>query len=156
MIWFAGTIAALALLLAACLRVPTPPAGARRILIRTIIAAGTLAAVLAANVALYKHDEHLDLTREKAFTPAPETLRIVASLQQDVELVYFYQKQNPAGRAAKTMVEILGRLNPRLRVQTIDPDQNPTLASRFGVRMYNAALLRSGEERIEVVTTDDR
>ena len=156
MIWFACTIAALALLLAAGLRVPAPPAGPRRIAQRTILTASALAAVLAANVALYKHDEHLDFTRERAFTPAPETLRIVSGLQQDVELVYFYQKQNPAGRAAKTMVEIIGKLNPRLRVQTVDPDQNPALASRFGVRMYNAALLRSGSERIEVVTTDDR
>jgi ABC-type uncharacterized transport system involved in gliding motility auxiliary subunit len=156
MIWFAGTIAALALLLAAGLRVPAPPAGARRVALRLLLTAGALGATLAANVALYKHDAHFDLTREQAFTPAPETLRVVRGLAQDVELTYFYQKQNPAGRAAKTMVELLGKLNPRLRVQTVDPDQNPALANRLGVRIYNAALLRAGDERIEVVTTDDR
>ena len=156
MIWFAGTIAALALLLAAGLRVQLPPAGAGRVVLRVILTMGALAATLAANVALYKHDAHYDLTREQAYTPAPETLRIVQGLAQDVDLTYFYQKQNPAGRAAKTMVELLGKLNPRLRVQTVDPDQNPALANRLGVRIYNAALLRSGDERIEVVTTDDR
>jgi hypothetical protein len=156
MIWFACTITALALLLVAGLRVPAPPAGGRRLALRVILTAGAFAATLAANMALYKHDAHFDLTRERAFTPAPETLRVVRGLTQDVELTYFYQKQNPAGRAAKTMVELLGKLNPRLRVQTVDPDQNPALANRLGVRIYNAALLRSGDESIEVVTTDDR
>lgn len=156
MIWFVCTIAALALLLAAGLRVPAPAAGTRRVALRVLLVAGACAATLAANVALYKHDAHFDLTREQAFTPAPETLRVVRGLTQDVELTYFYQKQNPAGRSAKTMVELLGKLNPRLRVQTVDPDQNPALANRLGVRIYNAALLRSGDERIEVITTDDR
>ena len=156
MMWFACTMGALALLFAAGLRVSVPPVGAQRAALRAALVAGALAATLAANVALYKHDEHFDLTREKAFTPAPETLSIVRGLDHDVELIYFYQKQNPAGRAAKIMVELMGKLNPRLRVQTIDPDQNPALANRLGMRLYNAALLRSGDERIEVVTTDDR
>lgn len=156
MIWFLCAIAALTLLFVAGLRVPVPPAAARRLALRALLAAGATAATLAANVALYKHDRHLDVTREQAFTPAEETLRVVRGLERDVELTYFYQKQNPAGRAAKTMVEIMGKLNPRLRVQTVDPDQNPALANRLGVRLYNAALLTAGEERVEIVTTDDR
>lgn len=156
MIAFASTLAALLVLFAAGLRVPVPRAGARRWLCGAAVALAALASVLAANVALYKHDAHFDLTQEKAFTPSAEAMRVVSELDRDVELVYFYQKQNPAGRAAKTVVELMGRLNPRLHVRTVDPDQNPALANRFGMRIYNAALLSAGDERLEVVTTDDR
>src|SRR5436190_10652161 len=36
------------------------------------------------------------------------------------------------------------------------PTRNPALASSLGVRTYNSAVLRLGERRVEVVTTDDR
>lgn len=152
---FAVALLALVTLFAAALRIPVL-VGARRIAVRWAVIAAALAATLAANVALYKHDTHYDLTREQAFTPAPETLSFLRALDRDVEIIYFYQQQNPAGVAAKTMVELLGRTTPRLRVQTVDPDRNPGVANRLGVKLYNAAVLRSEGEQIEIVTTDDR
>ncbi len=153
---FAGVLASLGVLFAAGLRLPTPPEGARRWLARGALIAASLALVVLANVALFKHDLHLDTTRESAFTPSREAQHIARALTEDVELVYFYQKQNPAARAAKTMLEILGRESPRLRVRTVDADQFPGLANQYGVRIYNAAVLLAGGRRIEVVTTDDR
>src|SRR4029450_8351074 len=81
---------------------------------------------------------------------------VVHSLQEPVELVYFYQKDNPAGRAAVTMLELLGRLNPRLIVEPVAIDRNPARASALGVRLYNTALIRIGENKVEVISTDDR
>ena len=59
------------------------------------------------------------------------------------KLTYFYQAQDQAGRRAKDMVEVLGRRNPRLRVRTVDPDKQPTVADTYGVRIYNAAVLET-------------
>ena len=146
---------ALLLAFAAGLRAPIGQ-GKARLFSRLAGVIGALVVTLLANVVVYRNDRHFDLTREAAFTPAPETLQILRELRQDVELVYFYQQQNPAGRAAKQMVEIMAKVTPHLKVRTIDPDQQPALASRFGVRMYNAALLTAGERRIEVTTTEDR
>ena len=150
-----ATLVALGTLFAAGLRVPVFT-GARRVIARVAVIAIAIAATLAANVAMFKHDAHFDVTREQAFTPARETLAVLGALDRDVELVYFYQAQNPAGVAAKAMVELLGRSSERLKVQTVDPDRYPGVANRLGVKLYNAALLRSGGEQIEVVTTDDR
>jgi hypothetical protein len=150
-----AALLALLLLFAAGLRAPLGQ-GRARVFSRLAGVAGALCVTLLANVAVYRNDRHFDLTREEAFTPAPETLQILRDLHQDVELLYFYQQQDPAGRAAKQMVEIMGKVTPHLKVRTIDPDQQPALASQFGVRMYNAALLLAGERRIEVVTTEDR
>ena len=152
--WFVAVLGALVVLFAAGLRVPARPAG--RALTAIGIAAAAVAIVGLANVALFRHDGHLDLTRERAFTPSPDARRVIEALQQDVELVYFYQKQNPAARAAKTMVEIMGRWNPHLRVRTVDPDLVPAMAGRYGVRLYNVAVLESAGRRVEVATTDDR
>jgi len=154
--WFATVMAALVLLFAAGVRLPVARAGWRRRLSRGSVVVAAAALVLAANIALYRHDVHFDVTRSHAFTPSPEAQRVIRGLNTDVELTYFYQKQNPAGRAAKRMVELMGRTSPHLHVHTVDPDQQPGQASRLGVRVYNVAVLEAGGHSIQVVTTEDR
>ena len=75
-----------------------------------------LTATFLANMALYRHDVHFDVTHERAFTPSLEAQRVVRGLTTDVDLLYFYQKQNPAGRMAKRLMEIMARANPRLHL----------------------------------------
>lgn len=154
--WFVVVTAALLLLFAAGVRLPAARAGWRRWLARGGVVLGAAIFVLLANIALYRHDVHFDVTRSHAFTPSPEAQRVIRSLNTDVELTYFYQKQNPAGRAAKRMVELMGRTSPRLHVRTVDPDQQPGLASRYAVRAYNVAVLETDGRRIQVVSTEDR
>jgi hypothetical protein len=154
--WFAGVIVALALLFAAGLRVPVRLAFASRVASAALVVAAALTVVILANVALFRHDAHLDLTREKAFTPSAEAREVVRGLSEPIDIAYFLQKQNPGALALGTMLRQLERQNANFRVQLIDADQNPALASSQGVRTYNSAILRLGERRIEVVTTDDR
>src|SRR5438552_3462587 len=154
--WFAGVVFALAVLFAAGLKVPARLAFASRVASAVLVAVATVAVTILANVALFRHDAHLDLTREKAFTPSVEAREVVRRLSERVEVVYFYQKQNQAARALGAMLRQLERENANFRVQLIDADQNPALASSLGVRTYNSAVLRLDERRVEVITTDDR
>jgi ABC-type uncharacterized transport system involved in gliding motility auxiliary subunit len=153
---FLGVIVALALLFAAGLKLPVRLGFAPRAISAALVIASALGVVILANAALFRHDAHLDLTREKAFTPSAEASRVIRGLTEPVEVAYFFQKQNPGAVALGTMLRQLERENANLRVRLIDADQNPALASNFGVRTYNAALLSAGARRIEVVTTDDR
>jgi hypothetical protein len=130
--------------------------GRHRGVVRAAYVAGGVVAVLLGNMALYRHDMHLDLTREKAFTPSPDTARILKALDQPVSLTYFYQKQDPAARAVRTMVDLMSKMTPNLTVRILDPDQNPGEANRLGVRLYNTAVLTGGGRREDVMTTDDR
>ena len=155
-LWFAACVAALIVLFAAGLRVRVYGAGWRRWALRIGLVTAAAGATLAANIAVYRHDAHLDFTREQAFTPSREAQDVVRSLQEPVELVYFYQKDNPAGRSIVTMLELLGHLNPRLVVEAVDIDRNPARASALGVRLYNTAIIRTAENKVEVVGTDDR
>lgn len=154
--WFAGVILALTVLFAAGLKVPVRLAFTSRIASATLVVMAALAVTILANLALFRHDAHLDLTHEKAFTPSAEAREVVRWLTEPIDIAYFYQKQNAAARALGVMLRQLERSNANFRVQLIDADQNPALASSLGVRTYNSAVLRYGEQRIEVITTDDR
>ncbi|MGY3610129.1 MULTISPECIES: GldG family protein [unclassified Bradyrhizobium] len=155
-VWFLGVIAALALLFVAGLKLPVRLGYASRAVSAALVVAVAVAVVVLANVALFRHDAHLDFTREKAFTPSAEAGEVVRRLAEPIDIAYFYQKQNPGAVALGAMLRQLERDNGKFRVRLIDADQNPALASSFGVRTYNTAVLRSGDRRIEVVTTDDR
>jgi len=156
-VWFAGWLVALAVLFAFGLRLPLQPRLGRLsgTAYTTGIVVATLGLGVLANVALVLHDAHFDLTREEIFTPSAQAANVVDHLRQDVKLTYFYQSQDQEGRRAKDMVEVLGRRNPRLRVRTVDPDKQPTVANTYGVRIYNAAVLESEGRRIQVMSTDE-
>jgi gliding motility-associatede transport system auxiliary component len=156
-IWFAGWLIALAALFVLGLRLPLQPRLRRLAALgyATATVAATLGLAALANLALALHDVHFDLTREGVFTPSHEAENVVDRLRQDVKLTYFYQSQDREGRRAKDMMEVLGRRNPHLRVRTIDPDKQPTIADTYGVRIYNAAVLEMDGRRIQVLSTDE-
>lgn len=155
-LWSLACLVALLVLFAAALRIRVYGAGWRRWALRFGVVVGALAATLAANVAVYRHDAHLDFTREEAFTPSREASDIVRGLTEPVQVVYFFQKENAAGRGLATMLDLLARLNPRLAVETVDIDRNPARASSFGVQLYNTAVIVTSSHRLQILTTDDR
>ncbi|MGC1559770.1 MAG: Gldg family protein [Bradyrhizobium sp.] len=153
--WFAAIVGVLLVLFAFGIRLQLPLSGPRRWLARLAIGAGACVAVLFANMGLYRHDAHLDLTREEAFTPSQEAEQVVHDLNEPLGLTYFYKKNDQAALAAITTLRLLSRLNPLLRLETIDTDQNPARANQLGVRVYNTAVLQTRARRVEVVSSDD-
>jgi len=69
-LWFAVVLVALLVLFSAGVRLPIPPAGWRRWLSRSLLVLGAAGLTLLANVALYRHDVHFDITYTQAFTPS--------------------------------------------------------------------------------------
>jgi hypothetical protein len=156
-LWFLGWLVVLFGLFTLAVRLPLQPRLRRlaAVAYTTAVVGAVVGVAALANVALALHDVHFDLTREQVFTPSRQAENVVDALRQDVRLTYFYQAQDPAGKRARDMVEVLGRRNPRLRVRTVDPDKQPTVADTFGVRIYNAAVLEANGRRVQVMSTDE-
>jgi hypothetical protein len=157
LLWFLGWLAALALLAAVGLRLPLQLRVSRpwAVAYSAGVVLAAVAATVLANAALGGHDAHVDLTRERTFTPAPDAVAVVRSLDQDVSVTYFYHAADANGRRARALLEILGRESPRLRVRTVDPDRQPRLAETYGIRLYNAAVLEADGRRVQVMGTDE-
>src|SRR5690349_1476860 len=125
LLWLAGWLVAVAVLFLAGLRLPlqTRPAGVRA----PLYAVGTVVAGLAvwvlANAAVVLNDSHIDLTREKVYTPAADALAVVDELKTPVHITYFYRTDDPLGRRTGEILEVMGRRNPLLTVVAVDPDK---------------------------------
>lgn len=155
--WFVGWLLACAVLLAAGLRLPLqtrlPRPWARfyepaMILLAVVAAVGAFAA-------LVQRDLHLDLSREKRFTPSTRAIEVVDRLDREVRLTYFSQGNDAGGARARQMLETLARRNPRLVLRLVDPDKQPSLAETYGVKLANAAVLEAEGRRITVQSTEE-
>ncbi|CAN5731050.1 Gldg family protein [soil metagenome] len=155
--WSAGWLIAIALLFAIGVRLPLATgmgAMGARVYAASCVAAGLGVCVLA-NVALVLNDTHIDLTREKVYTPSAAAMSVVDELRAPVGITYFYRSEDPIGQRARKILEVMGRRNPLLTVLTVDPDKQPELARREGVRLYNAAIVEAAGRRVLIQGTDE-
>jgi hypothetical protein len=157
LLWFAGWLVAAVALFAAALRIPLQSRYHRWrgwLYSGGVVIAGLGVAVLA-NIAALLHDAHIDLTREKVYSPSAAAMRAVDQLSQPVTLTYFYRSQDPVGRRTRDLLQVMGRRNPLLKVNAVDPDKEPTLARTQGIKFYNAAVIEAEGRRVLVQSTDE-
>jgi gliding motility-associatede transport system auxiliary component len=155
--WAVGWLLAVLVLFAAGLRLPleTRLTGASAWFYRVGSVAAGLGVWLVANVAIVLNDTHIDLTREKVYTPSADALAVVDDLKTPVRITYFYRSEDPTARRASEILEVMGRRNALLTVTTVDPDKRPELARREGIQLYNAAIVEAAGRRVLIQGTDE-
>src|SRR5918911_2182947 len=157
LLWAAGWLAAMLALFWAGLRLPlqTRLGQWQNRLYTAGVAAAGLGLCALANAALTLHDGHIDLTREKIYTPSAAAMHVVEGLDREVRVTYFYHSQDPAARRARDILQVMQRRNPLFRLSAVDPDKEPTLARTSGIRIYNAAMIEAEGRRVLVQSTDE-
>ncbi|MGY0574738.1 Gldg family protein [Bradyrhizobium sp. RDM12] len=119
------------------------------------IVLAALAIVIGANVALYRHDVHFDVSREGRNTPPRQLTDVITQLRTPLALTYFYNIGDPNAVAVKALVEIAARSHPLLSFRAIDLDREPGLARDAGVRSYNTAVLQADGRKVLVENVTD-
>ena len=120
-----------------------------------LIVCAALAVVIAANVALYRHDVHFDVTREGRNTPPEQLTDVIDHLHAPLSLTYFYNAGDPNALAVRDLIEIAARNHPLLAFRAIDLDKEPGLARDIGVHSYNTAVLQAGDRKVLVENVTD-
>ena len=156
LLFAAWTLALLALFMLA-LRLPLRGSGSRLSawLTTALVAAAAIAIVIAANVALFRHDVHFDVSREGRNTPPAQLTTVVSNLHAPLSMTYFYNAGDPNALAAKELITIAAHGHPLFAFRAIDLDKEPGLARDVGVRAYNTAVLQAGGRKVLVENTTD-
>jgi ABC-2 type transport system permease protein len=156
LLFAAWTVALLALFMLA-LRLPLRGTGSRlSAWLTTVLVVGLATAiVLAANVALFRHDVHFDVSREGRNTPPAQLTTVVANLHAPLSLTYFYNAGDPHALEMKELINIAAHGHPLFAFRAIDLDKEPGLARDVGVRAYNTAVLLAGDRKVLVENTTD-
>jgi hypothetical protein len=156
-LFFGSWLAAMLMLFVLGLRLPPriPGSRAKVMLYNAALVSGAIVLTCMANVAIFRHDVYLDVTREAANTPPRQFESVLEGLSREVSLTYFYNHSDRNAIDAKDLLSVASRQNRHFHFDAIDIDKEPAKARAFGARAYNTAVLEAEGRRVVVENTAD-
>ncbi len=118
--------------------------------VMTLIVIGILGMI---NFVGKRHHKRVDLTSAKLFSLSDQTEKIVKGLKNDVTIYHFAKETNPA--VNDLLTEYKGINQSKLTFKVIDPQKDPGLAKKFGVRSFGETVVASGEKHEKVDTAQE-
>jgi len=124
--------------------------GGRRILeganftVYTLIVIGILGL---ANWFVSRHDHSWDLTPNKKYSLAPQTVKLLKDLNQDVT-IYVFDRERNFGQQ-RDLLNTFSSTSHRVSVRYVDVDRQPALAKQYAVRSYGTVVVAAGDRHFE-------
>jgi ABC-type uncharacterized transport system involved in gliding motility auxiliary subunit len=124
--------------------------GSRRVLEGANLALYTavvVAIVVVINVAVNRYfDRHWDLTPTKKYSLSPQSEKLLKALNRDVTIYVFDRER---GRRQRDVTGMYSAASRRVTVRFIDPDRDPGLARKYGVRREGTTVVEAGDRHFE-------
>lgn len=110
-----------------------------------------LAIVVVVEALAIRHNIRIDLTEGKRHSLSDQSIKLVKSLEQEVNAVAFYRTDEPGKAAAQDLLDQYDHFSAKFRYEFVDPDRRPGLARRYGITTYRTVVLESGgkEEKVQ-------
>lgn len=94
-----------------------------------------------------RYNKAFDTTSNKRFTLSQETQKLVKNLKSDASITYIDKASN--FEQARGMLDRYKNLSPKIHVQYIDYQKQPTVARAYGLRYAGTAFVELGNRREE-------
>lgn len=104
-----------------------------------------LGIVVCLNVIVARHHPRLDLTQNKIYSLAPQSLAVLKGLDKDVELIAFLPQDAGSARSSRDLVRLYSTYSPRIKVTWADYT-DVALAKQYQVTFPGTVVVKSGEE----------
>ena len=102
-----------------------------------------------------KYKIRTDLTADSRYTLSSQTIKILKSLEDEVEVIAFYRSDERTRQAMVDLLEEYSYYSSKFKVRFVDPDRNPTEAVKHRVSSYRTTLLNYGDKQEIVVTESE-
>jgi len=93
-----------------------------------------------------RHHLRLDFSKDGRHTLSPQTVELLARLEQPVKAYAFFREGQAGRDGLRDLLEQYASQGRRFSYQFVDPDREPVLARRYQVRTYGTILLTLGEK----------
>jgi ABC-type uncharacterized transport system involved in gliding motility auxiliary subunit len=103
-----------------------------------------------------RHHKRFDLTASKEYSLSPQTIQILAELEEPVEITAFFTASYYYRQEADDLItEYLYHTN-KLNYQVIDPELQPGVARQYGITRDGTMLFQQEDRRQEVYYPDEK
>jgi len=100
--------------------------------------------------------ERWDLTQDKIYSLPRATAGVLRDLRsRPVELLLFFQQDDPVKQGLEMFLKECRRHHPELRYDFYDPNRRPQLARKFNVTDAKTVILRSGDREERLVSPNE-
>jgi ABC-type uncharacterized transport system involved in gliding motility auxiliary subunit len=100
-----------------------------------------------ANWFVSRHDHSWDLTPNKKYSLAPQTVKLLKDLNQDVT-IYVFDRERSFGQR-HDLLNMFSLASRHLKVRYVDVDRQPALARQYAVRTYGTIVVAAGDRHFE-------
>ncbi len=121
----------------------------------TLVSILFIAILVGINLILYRFPGRADLTEGRRHSLSVQTRNILKNIHQEVWIRAFFQEGHPTRKKAKELLDNYSTINPQIHYQFIDPDRQPSLAQKYGVRNYGTLVLESAGRTQSANTADE-
>ena len=121
-----------------------------------LVAVAMLGIVGGLNYVVSRHPVRFDLTANKNYTLADQTLEVLRNLKQDVNVTLLLSAKRSSNEIARAqqLLEEYGKKSNKFHFRAVDVDKNPSEAKRLGIHDYNTVVFESGDNRKDVLQRD--
>lgn len=104
-----------------------------------------------------RYKARFDLTGTGRYSLSPQTVKILKSLDRDVEAIAFYRSDERTRQAMYDLLTEYSYHSPRFRFWFVDPDKKPMEAAKYEVTSYRTTLIRSaGNQEVVGMETEGK
>jgi len=115
----------------------------------TVLASLLFIAILAIlNFLAYRHSHRFDLTSERVFSLSPQSAQVLTGLTNDLRMEAFVE--GGANPELNDLLRNYSAASSRVSFRLIDPDREPELAERYGIKSYNTVRITYGDASNQV------
>ncbi|OGS98524.1 MAG: hypothetical protein A3F73_08050 [Gallionellales bacterium RIFCSPLOWO2_12_FULL_59_22] len=100
-----------------------------------------------------KYKVRVDLTGDSRYTLSAQTIKILKSLKDDIEVVAFYRSDERTRQAMFDLLSEYSYHSSKFNFRFVDPDRDPTETVKYGITSYRTTVLKHGDQQ-EVVGTE--
>jgi ABC-type uncharacterized transport system involved in gliding motility auxiliary subunit len=110
-------------------------------------------------VAIYafamNHQWRFDLTKNRRYSLAPQSIKVLENLKEPVKAYAFYKEGEPSREAAKGLLDLYQYHSKRFNWEFLDPDRFTLQTQRFNVNTYDTIVLELGDRFEKVVVPEE-
>jgi len=114
----------------------------------------TLGIIIVLNYLLFRTDVRFDVTEGKYHTVSAQTVRVLNSVEDEIEITGFFKDRGVDRTGFQDLAKEYSRRNDNIKVSLINPDKEPGIAKKYGVKEYGSVVIGRGDKVVKLRLTD--
>lgn len=121
-----------------------------------VFAAMVLGILILVNIIAARHRVfRYDATKTKQFSLADQTVKVLKSLNQDVQFIAFLNPESPDYQTLRDRLEEYAAHSSRVKLEFYDPFTRVDKVKEYNITVENTVVVKSGDKKEEVMGGDE-